>query len=213
MDIPDNPKIFHIVHVDHLDSIVHDNRLLSDATMSQRPDNYGTQIGMRHIKDRRMATAVDNNGTVGEYVPFYFCPRSVMLFIMYKSDHPDITYRGGQEPIIHLVSDMDRAIGWADKHGNSWVFSNTNAGAGYVEFFRDKSKLNELRWDLIKLRDFRPQQIKDAKQSEFLVKNEFPWELITGIVVYNEATKKRVEETIKDAKHKPVVKVCKEWYY
>ncbi len=39
---------------------------------------------------------------VGEYVPFYFCPRSVMLYILYMGNHPELGYRGGQAPIVHL---------------------------------------------------------------------------------------------------------------
>lgn len=215
MVVPDNPKIFHIVHIDHLGSIVRDGALFSYAIMSQRSDNPGTNIGMGHIKERRMLKSVGDSaaGTVGEYVPFYFCPRSVMLYIMYKGDHPDITYRGGQAPVIHLVSDMDQATSWAAAQGRSWAFTNANASTGYVQFFHGKHQLNELRWDLIKLRDFRPQQVSEAKHSEFLVKDSFAWELITGIVVYNEATKRLVEEAIKDAKHKPIVKVCEQWYY
>lgn len=106
MTVPENPKIFHIVHVDHLASIVHDGGLFSDAVMSQRADDFGTKIGMQHIKERRMQAPVGGpaGGMVGEYVPFYFCPRSIMLYIMHMSDHPDITYRGGQAPIIHLVT-------------------------------------------------------------------------------------------------------------
>ena len=213
--MPENPKIFHIVHVDHLASIVRDGGLSSDVIMSARNDDTGTKIGMQHIKERRMRSPVGKpaGGMVGEYVPFYFCPRSIMLYIMYMSDHPDITYRGGQEPIIHLVSDVDRVIEWANTTGRPWVFTNTNAGAGYAEFFYDTAKLKELRWDLIRLKDFRPQQVKDAKQSEFLVKDTLPWELITGIAVYNEVTKRQVEAILKNAKHKPIVKVYKEWYY
>ena len=215
MTVPENPKIFHIVHVDHLASIVHDGGLFSDAVMSQRADDFGTKIGMQHIKERRMQALVGGpaGGMVGEYVPFYFCPRSIMLYIMHMSDHPDITYRGGQAPIIHLVSDVAKATEWAAATSKPWAFSNTNAGAGYAEFFYDKAHLGELRWDLIRLQDFRPQQVKDAKQSEFLVKDTYPWELITGIAVYNEATKRQVEAIIKDAKHRPIVKVYKEWYY
>lgn len=215
MKVPDNPKIFHIVHIDHLYSIIHDGGLFSDAIMSQRPDVYGTKIGMDHIKERRMQKRIGNSGegVVGEYVPFYFCPRSVMLYIMYKSDHSDITYRGGQEPIIHLVSDVNSAIKKATEEGRQWLFTDKNAGTGYAEFFNDTKDFDKLQWDLIKLNDFRPQQVKDAKQSEFLVKNTFPWELITHIVVYNETTKQKVEELTKDTKHKPVVKVIKEWYY
>lgn len=215
MAAPNNPKMFHIVHVDHLASIVRDGALFSDAIMSRRDDSYGTKIGMDHIKQRRMKTPIGDGaiGMVGEYVPFYFCPRSVMLYILHRGNHNDISYRGGQEPIIHLVSDVNRAISWADSQNKRWAFSNTNAGAGYAEFFYDKSSLDILRWDMIRLNDFRPQEVKEAKQSEFLVRDEFNWELVTEVAVYSEKVKRQVEAVIEGAKHKPIVVVRKEWYY
>jgi hypothetical protein len=51
-------------------------------------------VGMSEIKENRMRLSVKchDGDTVGEYVPFYFCPRSIMLF---KANHPGLTYRGG----------------------------------------------------------------------------------------------------------------------
>jgi len=42
---------------------------------------------------------------VGQYVPFYFCPRSIMLYILHRGNHPDLDYREGQGPILHLQAD------------------------------------------------------------------------------------------------------------
>jgi len=53
MSIPANPKIYHIVHVDRLPSIIADGCLWSDAAMVGRP-GVGTMIGMNSIKQRRM---------------------------------------------------------------------------------------------------------------------------------------------------------------
>jgi hypothetical protein len=39
---------------------------------------------------------------VGEYVPFYFCPRSVMLYVINKGNHLDLQFRDGQSGIVHL---------------------------------------------------------------------------------------------------------------
>ena len=50
---PANPKLYHIVHVDKLASIVADGRLLCDAVMAPRA-NAGTVIGMTDIKTRRL---------------------------------------------------------------------------------------------------------------------------------------------------------------
>ena len=94
---PVQPKIYHIVHVDRLASILADGCLCSDAVMMQRPGT-GTTIGMSDIKQRRLTMAVPcQPGThVGDYVPFYFCPRSVMLYVIHCANHPQLTYRGGQ---------------------------------------------------------------------------------------------------------------------
>lgn len=50
--VPLNPKIYHIVHVDRVASIIEQQCLLSDAAMQQCNLN-GTTIGMPKIKERR----------------------------------------------------------------------------------------------------------------------------------------------------------------
>ena len=104
MTVPDRPKLYHIVHVDRLASIVSDGFLWSDATVARRGLG-GTTIGMSKIKHRRLKelTLASHPGLhVGECVPFYFCPRSVMLYVIRRADHSELRYRGGQEPILHL---------------------------------------------------------------------------------------------------------------
>ena len=67
-------------------------------------------------------------------MPFYFCPRSVMLFVIHRANHPELTYRGGQEPIIHFEADLHTVIRWAEANGTRWAFSLSNAGANYTVF-------------------------------------------------------------------------------
>ena len=68
---PGQPKIYHIVHVDRLDSIVADGRLWSDASL-QRDVRPGPVIGMKEIKQRRLTNQlVSRPGLkVGDCVPF-----------------------------------------------------------------------------------------------------------------------------------------------
>ena len=86
---PAKPKIYHIVHVDRLASIIADGCLWSDVVMAQR-QGAGTTIGMGSIKPGRLGLPVPcHPGTrVGEYVPFYFCPRSIMLYVIHCANHP-----------------------------------------------------------------------------------------------------------------------------
>ena len=116
--VPENPKIYHIVHIDRLESIIADGCLWCDAEMAKR-DITGTDIGISGIKqERRRRPLNSHNGLyVGDCVPFYFCPRSVMLFVIYKKNHVALSYRGGQDPIIHLEADLYETAAWAEQHG------------------------------------------------------------------------------------------------
>ncbi|MFZ0284265.1 MAG: DarT ssDNA thymidine ADP-ribosyltransferase family protein [Terriglobales bacterium] len=53
MPLPRHPKIYHIVHVDRLPSIVADGHLWCDAGVVRRLPP-GTTIGMNNIKQRRL---------------------------------------------------------------------------------------------------------------------------------------------------------------
>jgi hypothetical protein len=71
-------------------------------------------IGMNAIKAARLTRPVPCHGNyVGDYVPFNYCPRSVMLYLIYRANHPDLTHRGGQGPIVHLEADLRNVIDWA----------------------------------------------------------------------------------------------------
>ena len=67
---------------------------------------------MGGIKQRRLTTPLTSHPTltVGQCVPFYFCPRSIMLYLIYQGNHPELTYREGQGPIIHLECDLHASI-------------------------------------------------------------------------------------------------------
>jgi hypothetical protein len=133
--VPAQPKIYHITHVDNLAAIATERSLLSDAAMLER-DGPSVTIGMSAIKKRRVEEIVVSchPGTkVGDYVPFYFCPRSVMLYLLHRANHPDLTYLGGQDLIVHLEADLHEVVAWAATQNRRWAFSLSNAGARYVE--------------------------------------------------------------------------------
>jgi len=130
--VPNDPKIYHIVHVDRLSSIAAGG-LWCDAEVVRR-SAPGTTIGMNAIKERRLneLTLASHPGLfVGECVPFYFCPRSIMLYLIYQRNHPDLAYRSGQGPIIHLESDLRQTVEWADTQGLRWAFTLGNAGSRF----------------------------------------------------------------------------------
>ncbi len=172
-------------------------------------------IGMANIKQRRLALAVRCHPStcVGEYVPFNFCPRSVMLFVIHCANHAELTYRGGQGPIVHLEADLGAAVGWAAAQGRQWAFTLQNASAGYAQFRNDLGQLDELDWAAVVATDFRSSAVKEAKQAEFLVQESFPWSLVTRVGVSSPAIQAKAQAAIGAVGQGPSVVVRPAWYF
>jgi hypothetical protein len=215
VSVPARPPIYHITHVDNLARILADGALLSDAVMVERGGPAIT-IGMSAIKLRRLQelpVTGHANTRVGEYVPFYFCPRSIMLYLMWRANHPELTYRGGQEPIIHLEADLLESVEWADAQPRPWAFSLSNAGAYYTEFRTSLDDLRDVDWAAVDAVDFRSREVKEGKQAEFLIYKSFPWELVRSIGVHSGAVAQQVTGILAGAAHIPPVAVRPDWYY
>ena len=172
-------------------------------------------IGMGSIKQRRLQLPVSchPNTYVGEYVPFYFCPRSIMLYVIYRANHPELDYRGGQESIIHLEADLHSVVQWADENQRRWAFSLSNAGAKYAQFRSNWNQLGEVDWNAIASNDFRNVDAKEAKQAEFLVHHSFPWDLVGRIGLHSQEIVPRVSAAMRCATHRPTLLIAKAWYY
>ncbi len=213
MSIPARPKIYHIVHVDNLASIIGDDCLWSDSAMSHRQG--GTVVGMGSIKQRRLQLPVSchPNTNVGEYVPFYFCPRSIVLFVISRANHRELDYLGGQESIIHLEADLHSVVQWADENQRRWAFSLSNAGAKYAQFRSDWNQLGENDWNAVASNDFRNVDTKEAKQAEFLVHHSFPWDLVGRIGLQSQEIVPRVSAAMRCATHRPTLVAAKARYY
>jgi ssDNA thymidine ADP-ribosyltransferase, DarT len=201
--------LFHITDVDNLADIAASGCLLSDMRLSAK-GGPKVGIGYDNIKRRRMTqTRVPcaANRFVGEFVPFYFCPRSPMLFVVNKGK----TGRplGCQKTILHLVTTVDAAMAT----GSRWAYSDGNAGAGYPSFFDDITELDtKLSWDAINERDnWSP--VTTAKQAEFLVADTYPWNSIRAIGCYGDSVAEQVGRLLAGYEHKPVVVVRRNWYY
>ena len=216
MPVPLNLRIFHIVHHDRLPNIIGDGGLRCDATMTNRP-NTGTTIGMAEIKARRLHLPVSCHAetAVGDYVPFYLSPRSVMLYVIHRASQPDgsdeLDYRDGQDPIVHLMADMRKVEAWATQNNVKWAYSLINASTNGAEFRDNLANLGDVDWDAVNARYW--QDDRDAKQAEFLVHQFFPWELITGIGVKTVTTRDHVQAAIQHLDHKPRVLITPGWYY
>jgi hypothetical protein len=213
--VPPSPKIYHITHIDNLPNIAANMGLVSDATRIARSLSCSL-VGMSTIKERRLKeieVPCHQKTMVGQYVPFYFCPRSIMLYMLHMGNHPDISYKGGQQPIVHLQADFYKVINWAKSNSVSWAFTNGNAGSRLTNFYNQSSKLNQIDWDAVASTDFRDAKIKEGKQAEFLMFDVFPWTLIEKIGIINSTMATEAKTTLANVAHKPVIAVEPNWYF
>ena len=211
--VPTPVKICHIVHIDKLPSIINDGGLFCDAVIQKR-DPVGTTIGMKKIKTRRLEELTLTSYPdlhVGDCVPFYFCPRSVMLYTFYCNDHPDITYRGGQTPIVHLVADMRKTMRWADENNLRCAFTTSNAGSKYFNDYTNEADLDKINWNAVRTHMWK--DCREEKQAEFLVENRFPWNLVEYIGVYSDTQLQQLTGILETAEHRPQTAVKRDWYY
>ena len=218
MLVPTEPKIYHIAHVDRLASIVEDGGLWCDAKMAGRTGT-GTTIGMSSIKATRRTNALRSHPDlrVGDCVPFYFCQRSVMLYVISMANHPSLEYKGGQAPIIHLEADLRQSVDWADAQNQRWSFTSSNAGSRYFEDYSDLHQLDKINWNAVGARVWSgsgvDESLKEDKQAEFLVEDSFPWELVVRIGIRSQGIHTAVQGALQGARHRPIVEIKPDWYY
>ena len=207
-------RLYHIVPVDRLPSIATDGFLWSDAE-TRRRRSPGTTVGMQRIKEQRLRKSLSSHPDlhVGSCVPFYFCPRSVMLYLLSKGNHEGVTYRGGQEPIVHLVARLTEVVAWAQAEGLRWAFTLSNAAAAYAEDRAELACLEEIDWGAVRAADWRAPRVKEGKQAEFLVEDRFAWSLIRGIGVFDRARGEAAGRAMPADGHRPTIKVYRRWYY
>lgn len=219
MPPPAAPKIYHIVHVDRLPSIIADGVLWCDEEVVRRAPP-GTTIGMNSIKERRLTELHLSSHPgllVGGCVPFYFCPRSIMLYLIHMANHAELVYRGGQGPIVHLEANLNDAVAWADRNQRRWAFTLSNAGSTYFEDRCDLAKLDEIDWSAVQTNRWSgngvSRSVKEGKQAEFLMEQSFPWELVTRIGVRSQQVYGQVAAALQAAAYKPPVQIEPDWYY
>jgi hypothetical protein len=214
MPVPRSPKIYHITHVENLRGILANGGLFSDAEMRARGGPSAT-IGMSHIKERRLSLPVPCHpgSYVGEYVPFYFCPRSIMLYLIFRGNQRDLAFREGQDAVVHLEADLWETAARAGQTGRRWAFSLSNAGAYYAEFRDRLDQFDDLDWPSIEATDFRAVRVRERKQAEFLVHGFFPWSLVRRIGVISLPLLDRVTQVLADIPNPPAVEIRRDWYY
>ena len=215
---PMKPKIYHIVHYDKLPSIIADGHIWCDREARERSSS-GTIIGINGIKNRRLSLPLDSHPGlyVGDCVPFYFCPRSVMLYLLHMGNRDGLSYRGGQEPIVHLEADLHEVVIWANANNRRWAFTTANAATSYFEDYSDLAYLDQIDWDAVEANRWAgfgiEPMVQSHKQAEFLMEHSFSWQLVHRIGVYSQRIQTYVQAALSKIVHRPPVEIISNWYY
>ncbi|HBE20459.1 MAG TPA: DUF4433 domain-containing protein [Cyanobacteria bacterium UBA11149] len=205
--------IYHITHIDNLESILKSDGLIANSRLRRQQIPY-RDLAYENIQDRRARIRVPcgAGGVLPDYVPFYFAPRSPMLYTIHKGNIPG--YSQGQNLVIHLVS-LVKAI---DDLNLGFVFTDGHALMEYSDFYDDIWYLDEaIDWEVMGSKYWfdteEDPNRKCKRQAEFLVHQFCPWTLITEIGVINSTIQGQVQQILQKINHKPLVKIHSDWYY
>ena len=213
--IPDPTWILRITHVDNLSTALQQGGICAPNTTLPSGIPY-KPIHHQHIQNRRSNASVPcgPRGTVHDYVPFYFAPRSPMLYAIYKGNVAG--YSEGQEPLIYLVANAQEVA----RSGVGFVFTDGHAAmAPLTDFYDDLIDLDRVDWTVMRSKWWNdtPQtpDRRRRRQAEFMIHRFCPWPLIQGVAVMSDLMRSHVEAILSqfvDLPH-PIVKVKRLWYY
>jgi len=135
-----------------------------------------------------------------------------MLYAIHKQNVA--TYSGGQQPIIHLVSEAYTI----KNSGLKFAFTDGHAIMTYSEFYDKLSDLeNVIDWELMESKywfatEDDPNR-KCRRQAEFLIYENCPWQLIQQIGVINNTSKQQVQQILTNFNIQTPVNIYSHWYY
>ena len=205
-------KIYRILHIENLHLLLQAKGLNSPNSIPNKQRSSYKNIYNTEIQSDRGNITVPHfpNATIHDFIPFYFCPASPMLYAITKGQ-----YGIPSDDIIYLVAD---ALEIAKE--NTFVFTNCNARLRFVEWFYDINDIPKLEWKCINARYWGRLNdpsgfTKQYKMAEFLVKDWLEWRYIQNIATNSKLAYEKVMGIMSrycDICHKTVI-VKPEWYY
>ena len=209
---PTKIRLYRITHLENLSLLCREKGLWCGRESVERGSPY-LSIGNVDLTRSRSGVLVpcSEKGCLGDYVPFYFSPRPVMLYNIFRRTAN--TYGGGQEAIVHLITNV-AAIQRAQI---PFAYTDRHAYVKTRRFYDTPSSFDRLDWDAIRSRDWQnttaaPDR-KERKQAEFLAYRFVPLVCFQGVGVFSQSQKQDVEEIFREFGITLPVQVKQDWYY
>lgn len=203
--------LYHFTPIHHLASII-ERGLLCDTSAAAGP--LAVEVGNRGIKEqrRRRAVPVGPRGVVADYVPFYFAPRSPMLYAIKMGNVPE--YTGGMDPLVYLGTTVDRLV----KLGLPMLFTDRNAVLETACFTHNLADLYALiDWPLMRARMWNntpgePDR-RERRMAECLVHRQVPWRAIEYVAARTPARAAEARATLARFSQGIEVRTKHDWYF
>jgi hypothetical protein len=204
--------LFHFTHLSNLPSILSQERLVSD-TVTRATQCLETEAGDPLIKARRreLVVPVPPGGHPSDYVPFYFAPRSPMLYKINRGGVP--SYQDGQQALVYVVTTVEAVVASGRPH----VFSDGNCASAISRYHQDLNELaTAVDWEIMNALIWRdtaddPDRMR-RRMAEFLVHEYLPWSAVVGVGVQDEAASTAVLQAL-GSSTSLAVRVRPDWYY
>ena len=221
--MPHPVRLFHITAIANLTDIFAKGMLLSKNFVAANGIAYAN-IAHQGAQGARSGKAVPNppGGNIHDYVPFYFAPRSPMLYAINGGRVLGCDLR--QADIVHFETTVDLALA----HKNPYVVYDRNATKPYSTPYISLDGLNFVAWDLItetplldgycKYFHDIPSKVKyvdrmEKRMAEFLVKSHVPLAAITRMGVLSNAQQQVVNKIVSTCELSIPVVVIPSWYF
>ncbi len=219
MAIPNPVRIFHITALDNLVRICKEGALVAKNGGAQYVNiaHQGAQ-GARGVR----SVPTPPGGVIHDYVPFYYAPRSPMLYAINGGRVQGCALK--QQDIIHFEFLLEDAI--AD--GHPFVIFDRNATLPYASAYTSLADLDKVAWDLF----FEPPLIggfcqyfhdrpvppkyadrREKRMAEFLIKHRVMLNRCTRIGVFDTTKQAAARNIVDNAGLRIRVDVRRDWYF
>ena len=172
------------------------------------------EVGDRGIKDRRRSLPVraGPRGVAADYVPFYFAPRSPMMYVISQGSVPE--YTGGLDPLNYLVTVPELL----QTHNCRCVISDGNSASTITRFDEDLALLDTMvDWDLMCETYWRNTPADGDRMrrraAEFLVHRHVPARALQSLATRNEQMLERVRQLLVEHSVELPSTIEADWYY
>lgn len=181
--------LFRLTHIDNIPHILQHG--ITHRNSPNKNPNF-VPIGDESLIRSREKFFLINGISLGAYIPFYFCIRSPMLYVIQKGFN--MVKPTPPEEIVYCITSINSIL--AQKL--QYIFTDGHAVDSYSSQYSN-SDIEELDkiidWAAVKDKYWKEENDLDKKrrkEAEFLILGDIPSSCILGFAVYNENAKSKL---------------------